>query len=172
MQLWGSQRGCGLYYRSSRKMFLIYYYYTKMADKDYSVEEKVALLREVERVYSEFNEHYKILKPTADAFRVFVSAMDTYEEIDQELLDTILSMAVEAVEEDIKTKISQKEYTLLKVWFWQIIWVVKWKQSGIDRLKSTLKELKRIMNVEKVEDTKWETIEKIMAEIKIYFNKK
>lgn len=172
MQLWGNQRRYWLHYGISRKKFLVYYY-IKMAKKDYSVEEKVALIKDAEKIYSEFYDKSELLKATRDVYHVFVQCLNWMDKVDQCALDTVLKASVEVVEEELKDKLLVKDYDLMRVWLWQIIWVIKWDEEAIKRLLATLDDIRKdIKDLDNIPEDKEKEIAKITAEIKVYFNKK
>ena len=154
-----------------RRRFLNYLLYTKMAKKDYSVEDKLALLEEAKQFFKDYwylDERLKAKwKPVLLMSELIKWEKDT--ESRKERLDVVIGFVESLQLED--------EYAdWVRSWLWLLVGIFTWNKEVIDAFKEVEEITKEKAKLEKeveeqCKEDKEKAIADITAEIKIYFNK-
>lgn len=144
-----------------------------MAEKEYSINEKLNLLREVTCFYETLCEKdkrlinkYKVLKISK---RIIDDELKENKRFTQNELNSITRWIIDAITQEENLNINKhenEEKERIKAWLWELIWIISWNHKIIQSLKKFMKEIKQMTF--KKENRELE-IKKIISNIKNNF---
>lgn len=148
---------------------------TKKEKCNYSVEERLALLKEAEKFFEDYSYLDKRLEYKWKPVKLMATLIE-WEKDFEKMKDTYLHEVIGFVW-SLKLKGECREWT--EAWLWLLIWIFNWVDSVINAFKETKEVVQEKARLEKEQEEmeernaemKEKEIADITAEIKIYFNK-
>jgi len=149
-----------------------------MAQKEYSINERLDLLKEATYFYETLCEKdkrltnkYKVLKISKQIIDDELNGKEN-KQLTQEELNSIVRWIVEAVtqEENLNSnKHEDEDKERIKAWLWELIWIINWDYKFIQALKEFMKSIKELTFIE---ENREQEIQKITNALSKNFNNK